>query len=102
MVMFTTRLVDNRVFEHDMFTVDGPALDIEPSRLVAFTGSGLKEIRAAIEANPAHKLRKLKSNVLKQMTPDLLNGFIVVGLIVIVYAFLYYRYHQKKENLQKQ
>jgi hypothetical protein len=101
MVGFTTRLVDNNVFQNDFLAADISIGDVEPARLV-FHGGSIENIKHTIAPNPAVKIRKIKSGILREMTPGILNGFLIVTMIVIVYAFLYYRYHKKKENLPQQ
>ena len=101
MVGFTTRLVDHDVFQNEFIAADISMGDTEPARLI-FHGGSIQDIKHTIAPNPALKMRKIKSGVLREMTPGILNGFLIVGMIVIVYAFLYYRYHKKKENLTQQ
>jgi hypothetical protein len=91
----------NRLIDHDiltkLFSKNSVINDTTLSnRLISYELPNYSKV-----SKIGKKIEKIKDDAFKQMGPMLLNGFLFVSIILVIYYILQYRYNKKKNSKNK-
>lgn len=89
------RLIDMNLLQN--MALNNPLLNNTQTRLLNYELPNIP-----IKVNKVEKeIERIKSGGVKKIGPSLLNGILFVGICLLIYWVLHYKYYKKKESMYK-